>query len=619
MELTLSSIVVMVVFCIGFYTPSSSAVEDAAVGDRPLVRTTRATIRGERNSIQHRQLGDNFHRSVAVFKNIPFAEPPIGDLRYAEPVPKTLDGEFDATGDCLLCLQAKNPIMFDDSEPLNFSEDCLYLDVLVPEPKPKAAAVMVWIHGGGYHFGTKNFQKSNAMALVAVEDVIVVSINYRLGILGFLSTEDGAIPGNLGLLDQRLGLLWVKENIAAFGGDPDRVTIFGESAGSSSVNCHLLSSMSAGLFSGAIMQSGAMSPTWTFKTQKENAELTFAFGKAMGCETNSSTELLTCLRGITEEDINALHETGTTMVFYMVAPVADGHFLPLDPMQAQEEGSFNPSNVIIGSLGHEGNIFAVPFITGLKGYEKVPVNRTSFDTFISLFTRMADPLALDLIKLAYLSAEQLTSGDPEENLIDPMAQFFGDQMFLCPTFSTAQQLAAAGIQVYTYLMTHSPAYSIWGSKYTWLEDTHGEDVPYVFGSAFLAQDGEDEDEDWMLQGRLADDEVVIARRIMKYWANFAKTGNPNLGTNEGDQEPDQQFPSWPTFTSETKTYKDLSRNMENLSGTTPNARECYFVEHLLPKLIENAAEMERLKSLVEEKVSKDSERSCEDPDTCPEE
>ena len=135
MELTLSSVVVMVVFCIGFYTPSSFAIDDGSVGQRPAVRTMKATIRGERISIQHRQLGDDFHRSVAVYKNIPFAEPPIGDLRYAEPVPKTLDGEFDATGDCLLCLQAKNPIMFDDSEPLNFSEDCLYLDVLVPEPK----------------------------------------------------------------------------------------------------------------------------------------------------------------------------------------------------------------------------------------------------------------------------------------------------------------------------------------------------------------------------------------------------------------------------------------------------------------------------------------------------
>eukprot|EP00057_Strongylocentrotus_purpuratus_P010825 XP_011665299.1 PREDICTED: acetylcholinesterase [Strongylocentrotus purpuratus] len=586
MELTLSSVVVMVVFCIGFYTPSSFAVDDGSVGQRPAVRTMKATIRGERISIQHRQLGDDFHRSVAVYKNIPFAEPPIGDLRYAEPVPKTLDGEFDATGDCLLCLQAKNPIMFDDSEPLNFSEDCLYLDVLVPEPKPKAAAVMVWIHGGGYHFGTKNFQKSNAMALVAVEDVIVVSINYRLGILGFLSTEDGAIPGNLGLLDQRLGLLWVKENIAAFGGDPDRVTIFGESAGSGSVNSHLLSPMSAGLFSGAIMQSGAMSPTWTFKTRQKNAELTFALGEAMGCETKSSTELLTCLRGKTKEDIDAIHETGTTSVLYLVAPVADGHFLPLDPMQAQEEGSFNPSNVMIGSLGHEGNIFAIPLMVGMEGYEKLSVNRTTFDTFTSMFTQMTDPLALDLIKLTYLSPEQLTSGDPEENLVDPMAQFLGDRILLCPTFSTAQQLAATGVQVYTYLMTHSPAYSLWGSKYTWLGDTHGEDIPYVFGSAFLAQDGEDEE--WFMRGRLADDEVVIARRIMKYWANFAKTGNPNLGNTEGDQEPDQQFPSWPQFTSKTKTYKDLSRNMENLSGTMPNAKECYFVEHLFPKLIENA-------------------------------
>ena len=101
-----------------------------------------------------------------------------------------------------------------------------------------------------------------------------------------------------------------------------------------------------------------------------------------------------------------------------------------------------------------------------------------------------------------------------------MAQFLGDRILLCPTFSTANQLAAAGGQVFTYLMTHSPTYSLWGSNYTWLEDTHAEDIPYVFGSPFLG----DNEEEWFIRGRFADDEVVIARRIMKYWANFAKTG-----------------------------------------------------------------------------------------------
>nr|XP_054771304.1 acetylcholinesterase-like [Lytechinus pictus] len=616
MQLTWSVVVLATVYT-GLNTPTLSAAEG---GDRPTVQTTSATIRGERRSIHHRQLGADFQKNVAVFKNIPYAEPPIGDLRYAEPVPKNVEGEFDATGLYKLCPQFKNPLMYDDTEPLEFSEDCLYLDVFVPEPKPKSAAVMVWIHGGGYHFGTKNLERLNAMPLVAVEDVIVVSINYRLGILGFLSTEDGAIPGNLGLLDQRQALLWVKENIAAFGGDPDRVTIFGESAGSGSVNCHLLSSMSRGLFSGAIMQSGAMSLTWTFKTPKANAELTLAFGKAMECETDSSTELLTCLRGKSEEDIKALLDTGTSAMLYLVAPVADGHFLPVDPLQAQEDGLFNPSKVMIGSLGNEGTVFTIPMMFGLEGYDKLSVNKTMFDAYTSQFTRVTDQLILDMISLTYLSGEQLTSDDDELDLSDRMAQFFGDIILLCPTYGAAEQLAAAGIQTYTYYMTHVPTYSIWGRQLTWLKDTHAEDIPYVFGSAFLSQDGEEEreDEDWRMRGRLADDEVVIARRIMKYWANFAKSGNPNHGSN-GDQETDSQFPSWPLFTIDTKIYKNISNTMGNLSGTLPNSRECYFVEKLLPKMKDNVDEIARLKSLLDEKVSDDSEMSCEDQGSCPEE
>ena len=127
----------------------------------------------------------------------------------------------------------------------------------------------------------------------------------------------------------------------------------------------------------------------------------------------------------------------------------------------------------------------------------------------------------------YFNPTQHQLTDPDADLIDPLCQFSGDRILLCPTFSTAQDFVSAGLTVYTYLLTHSPAYSLWGRNYTWLGATHAEDIPYVFGSPFLQHD-DDGDEDWFMYGRFADDELVVAHQIMTYWTNFAKTGSDAL-------------------------------------------------------------------------------------------
>nr|XP_002730994.1 PREDICTED: carboxylesterase 3B-like [Saccoglossus kowalevskii] len=215
----------------------------------PTVETTSGLVRGRATEFSHKDT--DVRRTVHVFKGIPYAEPPVGDLRFAPPKPKTpWQGEYDAADYGASCPQITMEIV--PPEKLQ-DEDCLFLNVFVPQPRTVKAAVMIWIHGGGFMIGSGSHMY-DATALVALNDVIVVTLNYRVGAFGFLSTGDDVLPGNNGLLDQIEALRWVQNNIAAFGGDPDCVTIFGESAGAMSAHLLVLSPLANGLFHRAIMQ-----------------------------------------------------------------------------------------------------------------------------------------------------------------------------------------------------------------------------------------------------------------------------------------------------------------------------------------------------------------------------
>ncbi|XP_070550993.1 cocaine esterase-like [Ptychodera flava] len=218
--------------------------------DDPIVEVSTGKLVGKSVEFSH---GDaNVNRTLHVFMGIPYAEPPVGDLRFRPPQPKApWLGIYNATEVGFACIQRKAANPFPEAQ----SEDCLYLNVYSPVTNSTNLPVMVWIHGGGFSRGSAtNDGMYDGTALAAIGDVIVVSLNYRLFALGFFSTGDEHAPGNYGLLDQLAALKWVQRNIAAFGGDADRVTVFGESAGAISVDYLLLSPMSDGLFHRAILQ-----------------------------------------------------------------------------------------------------------------------------------------------------------------------------------------------------------------------------------------------------------------------------------------------------------------------------------------------------------------------------
>ncbi|KAL3266949.1 hypothetical protein HHI36_011099 [Cryptolaemus montrouzieri] len=236
--------------------------------------------------------GKNYY----AFQGIPFAAPPLGDLRFAEPQAPT---RWNETKDCsnrsIICIQSR--IFISELE----SEDCLFLNVYTPKLAGHAnqsdLAVMVYFYGGAFYIGNSTIDAYGPDFLIE-HDVVVVTTNYRLGAFGFLSTVDSVIPGNFGLKDQQFALKWVKNNIRVFGGDPEKVTIFGNSAGAASVGLHILNKESAGLFRAGIMSSGTPLNSWCLQRHPRKVAYLTAHLVNDSKILNSSNELLQFLRSV---------------------------------------------------------------------------------------------------------------------------------------------------------------------------------------------------------------------------------------------------------------------------------------------------------------------------------
>jgi para-nitrobenzyl esterase len=302
----------------------------AAADEPPLVRVDSGLLQGVQSA------------GVRSFLGVPYAAPPVGDLRWRPPVRAARwSGVRPATAFAPHCAQSASPF-----GAATTNEDCLYLNVFSPAGLRWGAPVMVWIHGGGLTVGESD--DYNPVRLIG-QGVVVVTINYRLGALGFLAhpalTAESAhhASGNYGLLDQQAALRWVARNIAAFGGNPHNVTIFGESAGGLSVHEQLVSPLAAGLFDRAIVESGAYQPVQPPLAKAETAGQTFA-GQA-GCADQSAA----CLRSLPVSTILAKQAAG--------APNVDGFVLPLSIVDSLGSGAFNRVPVVEGSNHDEWRLF----------------------------------------------------------------------------------------------------------------------------------------------------------------------------------------------------------------------------------------------------------------------
>lgn len=440
----------------------------------------------------------------AVFKGIPFAQPPTGNLRWHVPLPaKAWSGVRDATAFGPACVQG-------GSLGVNSSEDCLYLNVWTPKwPMKSPAAVMVWIYGGGNFAGSSSDPTFNGESL-ARHGVLLVTVNYRLGVFGFLALPELSkesphhVSGNYGLLDQIRALQWVHDNIARFGGDPGNVTIFGESAGSLDVNVLMASPLSNGLYRRVIGESGpVIDPPPLSEAEKK--------GEALAAELNiSGGSVLAKMRALSSDVLERATGQGLAFVGPTLGVNVDGWLFPESPMKAFAEGREQRVDLMLGTNSQE---LQRPFFP-------MPGN------FRQAIAKQYGTLADRALTLYGLNGATEPKPDPEFGPV--MAQWATDSQFRCGSVAELMWHAAAHNTSYQFQFSRSAA----GKED--LGAGHGSEVAYVFGT--------------LESGRRDATDRKISMEMQDYWTNFAKTGKPNGGA----------LPQWPKFDPTTRAYLDLT-------------------------------------------------------------
>ncbi|XP_060095202.1 cholinesterase-like isoform X4 [Heteronotia binoei] len=502
-------------------------------------------------------------RNVTAYLGIPYAEPPVGKLRFQKPVPhKPWRHILETTSFGNSCPQiaisgTPGASIFNVTTP--HSEDCLFLNVWVPHPQPSTpAAVLVWIHGGGFFIGSTSLVIYNGAFLAATENVIVISMNYRLGALGFLSLPPAA-PGNVGLFDQQLALRWVRENAAAFGGDPIQITIFGESSGGTAVNYHLLSPGSQSLFDRAVLQSGTAIAPWTWESPEEAKRRALVLAKLMGCTEGEDSAIVKCLQEKKMEEFpkyTFVVVDPKVVLEFPFMPTTDGDFLPDDPQKLVESGHFQSKPIMIGTTSDEGSVyifFAAPYLH-------------TFNESLLTWEQLLEGLKLNVHNATedfiQSIAQRYSEAEPEgpARYRSALSQALGDHSFVCPANRIATETAKSGIPVYAYTFTHRSSGSVWPE---WMGSTHGSEVPYIFGTLTL------------LPGTNVthtEAELELIPQVMRYWAEFARTGNPTP-SDVGETK-------WPLYNPAEQNFFRISTEPPQVMKPSP-AWHCSFWKTLL--------------------------------------
>lgn len=462
-------------------------------------------------------------KGISTFKGIPFAKPPVGELRFRAPQPaEPWSDTLDATQFRTAAPQDSNPIMQVGEQ----SEDCLYLNIWTPAADNAKRPVLFWIHGGGFFIGSGSQQEYSGARLASEGDVVVVTINYRLGALGFTYLNDliddaHATDSNVGIRDQVAALEWVKESIVQFGGDPDNITIFGESAGAMSVGTLLGTPAASGLFHKAIPQSGAGHTCLTTACAKTVAE---KFLQELDIDPQQPEKLW---QVSTDDILRAQRKTAGTRLKYgpwqipgigmSFIPVVENKYLPDHPFEMVKKGSAKEVDLMIGTTRDEWNLFA-------QMAKMAPADQSqslgalggnvTHENIAQVFEQRLPGLGESA--LAFYRDEV----GAESDALDLFVALETDCSFTIPAIRMAEEQQKHRANTFMYRFD-------WKSPM--LGACHAIDIPFVFG-------GISSPFGTMLTGG-GEGAEALSKQVQAAWINFAKTGNPN----------DASLPQWPAY------------------------------------------------------------------------
>lgn len=483
------------------------------------------------------------HNHLA-FLGIPFAAPPIGDLRWKAPQPAAnWSGVRRATSFGHICSQSTGSQSSADPNQ-SPSEDCLYLNIYVPrdagqDPLP----VMVWYYGGGFTAGAGSLYDGSVIAKKG--NVIVVTTNYRLGVFGFLVTtglsaeNPSGASGNYGFMDQQAALRWVQTNIRPFGGDPNNVTIFGESAGGASVCAQMTSPLAVGLFHKAIAESNCDNLLFAPLAQAQTTAL--ALVSLVGCTNSDPAVVVSCLRALPAESLLQGYKATASVAVSLNPlgqPIIDGLVLPQAIKSSFQAGAFSKVPLLVGTNHDEGRLVIASSYDIPNGYAETTAQYT--DWVNSIFSVIA-PQVLALYPISNYGGKAN----------EAHSAVLTDVGFACPQ-RTESQILASQIPVYAYEFNDPNAPTL-DDPFMPLLATHGSELLYVFQAPIGQQQTG-------AAVNLSESQLALSNQIIKYWTTFARTGTPNSPGS----------PTWLPYSSLTDQFQLLQPDTEGPVGPESN-------------------------------------------------
>lgn len=471
-------------------------------GQDPVILTENGPVTGYKNG------------GITIFKGVPFAAPPVGELRWKPPQPVKDWIEVLKCDKFSASPMQNNPVPFMMwteefiTPPDKLSEDCLYLNIWTPAKSPsEKLPVLVWIYGGGFSSGSAACAVYDGEAM-AGKGIVFVSINYRVGVLGFLahpelsSESPDKVSGNYGLLDQVAALKWVRKNIAAFGGDPDKVTIDGQSAGSMSVCALVASPLAKGLFRGAIAESGGI--------------LSHFMGGNLSDAEKSGLAFMHKLKAANIAELRQKSAEELIKAGGNFSPVPDGYVIPEDVFSAFSKGQFNDVNMMAGWVTGDGSLMGQQNMTPEK-YKKMAIDKYGdrADEYLKLFPGNDNNQIEGSLKLLNLM------------------QFAALPAYLWAGFSKSESF----LYEYSHIPVDKPGFPNYGAFHT-------SEVPFALHTLHMW------DRPWR------DVDYDVERTMDSFWVNFVKTGNPN----------GQGLPEWTKYDKSSGNIMEIGDQSSQLPG-----------------------------------------------------